>query len=126
LKTVTTTKAEQVAGWIRALIKEKRFTEGRLPSEPRLALQLGVSRGTLRQAIEQLVRGGLLIRRHGSGTFVNENVLGIQTRLEEVWDFEEMIHTSGFEPGVKHHWLKLVEPERKVAEALHLSRGKKP
>lgn len=123
MKTITTTKAEQVAGWLRALIEEQRFSEGRLPSEPRLAEQLGVSRGTLRQAIEQLVRGGLLIRKHGSGTYINENVLGIQTRLEEVWDFEEMIRTSGYSPGVKHHWLKLCEPDRKAAEALQLSAG---
>ena len=44
----------------------------RLPSERRLAASLGVSRPTLRAVIDELVREGLLLRRHGSGTYVAE------------------------------------------------------
>ena len=43
-----------------------------LPSERRLAASLGVSRPTLRAVIDELVREGLLLRRHGSGTYVAE------------------------------------------------------
>ena len=43
-----------------------------LPSERRLASELGVSRPTLRAVIDELVREGLLLRRHGSGTYVAE------------------------------------------------------
>ena len=43
-----------------------------IPPERRLAADLGVSRPTLRAAIEELVREGLLLRRHGSGTYVAE------------------------------------------------------
>ncbi|MCW3047097.1 MAG: GntR family transcriptional regulator, partial [Solirubrobacterales bacterium] len=43
-----------------------------IPPERRLATQLGVSRPTLRMAIDELVREGLLLRRHGSGTYVAE------------------------------------------------------
>ena len=43
---------------------------GRIPSEHRLASMFGIGRPTVRQATERLVRQGLLVRRRGSGTFV--------------------------------------------------------
>jgi GntR family transcriptional regulator len=115
------TKVEGVAAWIRAQIEEKRYADGRLPSEPKLSQLLSVSRGTIRQAIEQLVHEGLLVRRHGVGTFVNEQVLGIHTRLEEVWDFCEMIRASGHAATVRHQWLQLGDPDPESAQALQLS-----
>jgi GntR family transcriptional regulator len=42
-----------------------------LASERELALRLGVSRPTVRAAIEELTRAGLLVRRHGRGTFTS-------------------------------------------------------
>lgn len=42
-----------------------------LPPERDLAVELGVSRPTLRAAIEDLTRIGLLVRQHGRGTFTN-------------------------------------------------------
>src|SRR3954468_17215379 len=43
-----------------------------IPSERRLSTDLGVSRLTVRAALDDLVREGLLVRRRGSGTFVRE------------------------------------------------------
>lgn len=43
-----------------------------LPPERVLAPRFGVSRMTLRRAVEELVREGRLERRHGAGTFVAE------------------------------------------------------
>lgn len=43
-----------------------------LPPERTLAPRFGVSRMTLRRAVEELVREGRLTRRHGAGTFVAE------------------------------------------------------
>ncbi|MBI3948656.1 MAG: GntR family transcriptional regulator [Armatimonadetes bacterium] len=42
----------------------------RIPSEPELAETLGIARGTVRAALSELVRGGLLERRQGDGTYV--------------------------------------------------------
>jgi|UPI00037CDA9D GntR family transcriptional regulator len=42
-----------------------------LPAERELAHKLGVSRVTVRQALALLAERGLLVRRHGSGTFVS-------------------------------------------------------
>jgi GntR family transcriptional regulator len=48
-----------------------------IPPERRLAVELGVSRPTLRAAIDDLVREGLLERRHGSGTYVTKPKIAV-------------------------------------------------
>jgi GntR family transcriptional repressor for pyruvate dehydrogenase complex len=59
---------------------EKRILEGslkpgdHLPSERGLALELGVSRPSLREAIQKLVSKGLLSTRHGGGTHVTDRL----------------------------------------------------
>lgn len=56
---------------IAAGIQSGRYPTGtRLPSEPRLAAEFGVSRGTLRQALASLRQGGYLDSVPGRGTFV--------------------------------------------------------
>ncbi|HYV14979.1 MAG TPA: GntR family transcriptional regulator [Conexibacter sp.] len=60
--------AEQV---LREWIAPGRQRSGnRLPPEHELAAMLGVSRGTLRTALERLEATGEIVRRQGSGTFV--------------------------------------------------------
>uniref|UniRef100_UPI0022401418 GntR family transcriptional regulator n=1 Tax=Klebsiella pneumoniae TaxID=573 RepID=UPI0022401418 len=41
-----------------------------LPGEKKLAEEFGVARMTIRKAIDLLVDWGLVVRRHGSGTYV--------------------------------------------------------
>ena len=59
---------------------EKRILEGslkpgdRLPSERTLALDMGVSRPSLREAMQKLVSKGLLTTRHGGGTYVTDRL----------------------------------------------------
>jgi LacI family transcriptional regulator len=53
-------------------IREQSLWGERLMSEPKLAADLGVSRGTLRGALAELEAAGLIERRKGSGTFVVE------------------------------------------------------
>lgn len=54
----------------------------RLPPERRLADELGVSRGTVREAIQRLVARGILASRHGSGVFVTDR---LQAGLVSPW-----------------------------------------
>lgn len=114
-------RVEEIVARLRGLIEKGTFSDGRLPSEPDLAGKMGVSRNTVRQALAELEMEGLLFRRHGVGTFVNERVLNIGTRLEEVWDFVEMIEVNGFSPSVNHIDLSLESPDQEVAEQLNLS-----
>ncbi|MCX6502935.1 MAG: GntR family transcriptional regulator [Microbacterium sp.] len=61
----------QVAGILRQRINNGENSVGeKLASEDELAAEFSVSRATIRQAVGELVVEGLLVRKQGSGTFV--------------------------------------------------------
>ena len=63
--------SDEVASRVRALIEEQQLEAGmKLPAERQLAVLLGVSRNSLREALAKLVSEGVLISRRGGGTFV--------------------------------------------------------
>ncbi len=64
-----------------ALISETE-SGGRLPSEPKLAKQMGVSRATLREAMRIFETQGIIHRRQGVGTFVVPPSQILDTGLE--------------------------------------------
>jgi GntR family transcriptional repressor for pyruvate dehydrogenase complex len=67
--------ADVVAREIENRILEGRLKPGdRLPSERDLSAQLGVSRASLREAIQKLAARGLLESRQGGGTFVTDRL----------------------------------------------------
>lgn len=60
--------SDEVADRVRALIDEKNLEAGmKLPAERQLAMQLGVSRNSLREALAKLVSEGVLLSRRGGG-----------------------------------------------------------
>ena len=61
----------QLEEWLAQRIDGGELAPGaRLPSERELTQQLGISRMTLRQALDRLERDGRLVRRQGTGAFV--------------------------------------------------------
>lgn len=72
-------------GWrLRALIQTGELRAGeRLPSFRRLAEWAGVNVGTVRAVYEALERDGLVVTRHGQGTFVAEGVVA-EPQLEAI------------------------------------------
>jgi GntR family transcriptional repressor for pyruvate dehydrogenase complex len=80
---------------------EKRILEGslkagdRLPSERDFAVELGVSRPTLREAIQKLTSKGLLASRHGGGTFVTNRLEAhFADPWQEMLSGHPMLHTD--------------------------------
>lgn len=64
--------SDSIVERIETLILEGSLQPGeRLPAERALADEFGVSRPSVREAIQKLVARGLLVSRHGGGTFVN-------------------------------------------------------
>ena len=65
--------ADEIADRIRQLILDGTFPPGQpLPAERALAERFGVSRGSVRDAFRTLETIGLLVTRHGQGTFPQE------------------------------------------------------
>ena len=67
---------ERVRQAIAASITDGTYSPGdKLPSEARLADELGVNRLTVRRAIEELARAGAVESRQGSGTYVSAPIV---------------------------------------------------
>jgi GntR family transcriptional regulator len=72
----------QVSRDLRHQIEDGGLEPGaRLPTERELAELYGVSRITVRQALDSLARDGFITRKQGSGTFVSERVSTVQHDL---------------------------------------------
>ncbi len=92
---------DQVKTHIKERIVNDEFDDGRIPPEADLATDLGVSRTTVRDALTRLEQEGAIYRRQGSGTFVNEPGLQIQSRLEDIWSYEQVLEDHGYQPSVR-------------------------
>lgn len=97
---------------IKEMIVNGDFPDGRIPAEVELAEALGVSRTTVRDALSRLEMEGTISRRQGAGTFVNNPVLQIRSRLEEIWGYAAMLEAHGFTPSTR-----LVEVSETMAGA---------
>ena len=91
----------QLLGSINTRIQKGAWAaDGQLPSERDLSEQFGVSRSTVRQALEQLSRAGLLKKVQGRGTFIA--VQGpIAQSLQRVTAFREALAAHGLEPRLR-------------------------
>lgn len=67
----------------------------RLPTEPVLARQMGVSRATLREAMRTFETQGLLLRRQGVGTFVLRPAHILESGLEVLESLETVAQRIG-------------------------------
>ena len=67
-----------------------------IPAERQLATDFGISRLTLRAALDDLVRDGYLDRRHGSGTYVTEPKIAQPLTLTS---FSDDMRRRGMTPG---------------------------
>ncbi len=89
MKTISRTSlTESAIQAIRTEITSGRWAVGeQLPNEAGLSAQLGVSRGTVREAVRALVAQGMLETRQGSGTYV-------RSTADTVRSLDRIRHTS--------------------------------
>lgn len=89
---------EQITAWIRAGIDAGEWpADARLPSENELRDLFGVSRVTVRRALQTLEADGLIYRRHGLGSFVCARQAA--QSLVRLTDFAQDTTRAGMEPS---------------------------
>lgn len=71
----------------------------RLPPERELSEQLGVNRMTLRRSLRVLEAQGLVVRKHGVGTYISEPK--IDRRMDTVFRFTRGMQSRGYTPGTR-------------------------
>jgi GntR family transcriptional regulator len=85
----------QVEAYLTDLVGSEAYDVGeQLPSEVEMAARIGVSRSTLREALRSLEQKGLIVRKHGVGTFVAP---GYDRRLESGLERLESVLTLACE-----------------------------
>ncbi|NEE03412.1 GntR family transcriptional regulator [Phytoactinopolyspora halotolerans] len=106
----------QVAQHLEQLIETGVYPPGtRLDNEILLADQLGLSRPTMRRAIEYLVDRGLLVRKRGVGTQVVQPKVRRPVELSSLFDD---LRASGREPRTEVLRFDIEAPSENVAEKL--------
>lgn len=94
----------------------------KLPREEQLAEIIGVSRITIRKALNDLAFEGIVFRRQGRGTFVNVDSLNIKVKFHPAMEFTRMIRDSGYEPSVRLLDIRLVPWDEEIGGMLQLER----
>jgi GntR family transcriptional regulator len=119
--------AGEVISRIVEAIRTSIFKPGqKLPGEPALAVQLGVSRNTLREAMNILVDKGVLYRMRGIGTFVSgQSEFMLQTSLERVVGTSQLIRNKGHVPGQRGFKLTIETPSETIAKKLQFDPSQK-
>ncbi|WP_350348244.1 GntR family transcriptional regulator [Agromyces sp. G08B096] len=111
----------QIASRLEQAIRDETLPAGsRLENEVALAARLGLSRPTIRRAIQDLVDQGLLVRRRGIGTQV---VHGKVTRNVELTSLYEDLERSGQQPETQVLAVGTVAADEVAAEALGVAPG---
>jgi GntR family transcriptional regulator len=116
------TQAEQ---YLVRLIEGGTFDPGdRLPSEHELAAQLGISRATLREALQNLEQQGVVVRRHGVGTFVARSYTHLlDSGLERLESILELAARRGLPLGLDALEVRQKPADATIAEKLLIPHG---
>lgn len=111
----------QIASGIEQAIRNGDLPAGaRLENEIALSARLGLSRPTVRRAIQELVDKGLIVRRRGIGTQVVHGSVTRQVELTSLW---EDLERNGQHPTTTVLRREVIEADERMVEALGVAAG---
>lgn len=116
-------KYQEIANDLRGQIQSGVYKSGeQLALEREMCEHYGVSRITIKKAVDQLVKEGLVVKRRGSGTFVKS------LANEDVHDISMANQFSGFSKNFAGHEVTtevvrfdIIHPEPEIAEKLNIT-----
>ncbi len=115
----------QIADWIRKKIATKEWkVNHQLSSEEELSKELGVSRGTIRRAISDLIKEGILIQIQGKGTFVAEKKV-FYPFGQELVSFAESMARNGLNFTTKVLEMKTIRADELIQDKFSIKGNKK-
>jgi len=115
--------SEQVRNQLLQWIQSDRadLENGVLPSEAELSELFNTSRSTIREALTQLERDRIIIRRQGSGTYINVALRKISSTLNELVDPIRMIELHGHKASIGWTECSNEETGETIGELLDVS-----
>lgn len=112
----------QLVDLLQERIEKQMIPHDKLPSERELTAQYGVSRTTVRLALQELESSGYIYRRHGKGTFVSD----IQKKAADIagaYSFTEQMKSLGRHPDTRIISFEQIEADKFTAQHLNLPLG---
>lgn len=112
-----TTLTQEIIEQMEQLIQSGEWAVGsRIPPEPELVRELGVSRNTLREAVKALIHAGMLEARQGDGTYVCSDS-GLGTALQRRFRRSDLIETLEVRYALEQEAARLAAERHTEADA---------
>jgi GntR family transcriptional regulator len=113
---------QQLYEVLRAAITRGEWKPGdMIPAESELIERFGVSRITVRQVLDMLVREELIYRERGRGSFVSHPT--VEQMLQRLISFTDDMRQRGFEPSTRLISSELLPAPEEIARALRVPTG---
>ena len=101
-------------------IFEGKFPDGKVPAEDVLATMFGVSRTTVRGALQSLAQNGVVTRTPGRGTLIRRQMNPSMVALQRLLGFTRLIAEHGHKVTHKASWAKTATLPPTVVAGLKL------